>query len=102
MTMTKVLSGSIIASLLFISLSSYAQQATPLTIQEALETALQNNKEVVLSTLAEEGAAARLKQTNAIFLPQIRVSYTAMSTNNPLNAFGFKLQQQSIAPTDFN
>ncbi|WP_462243438.1 TolC family protein [Ferruginibacter sp.] len=35
-------------------------------------------------------------------LPQVGFSYTAMSTNNPLNAFGFKLQQKSITANDFN
>jgi outer membrane protein TolC len=70
----------------------------PLTLQDALDAALLNNKEIVLAKLEEEGATARFKQTNAVFLPQIRVSYTAMSSNNPLNAFGFQLQQQSITP----
>ena len=55
-----------------------------------------------MAELDEESAAARFKQTNVVFLPQINLSYSAMSTNNPLNAFGFKLQQQSISQSDFN
>ena len=47
-------------------------------------------------------AASNVKQTQAMFLPQLGFSYTAMTTNNPLNAFGFKLQQQSITAADFN
>ena len=47
-------------------------------------------------------AASNYKQTEAIYLPQVSLSYTAMSTNNPLNAFGFKLQQKSISQADFN
>jgi len=84
------------------SVSLWAQQAMPLSLQEALDAAGINNKEIVLAKLEEEGATARFRQTNAVFLPQIRVSYTAMSSNNPLNAFGFQLQQQSITPADFN
>jgi len=79
-----------------------AQDKVPLSLDEALNTALKNNKEITMAALDEEGADAKFKQTNAVFLPQIKVSYSAMSTNNPLNAFGFKLQQQAITATDFN
>jgi outer membrane protein TolC len=84
------------------SVSLWAQEVMPLSLQEALDATLINNKEIVLAKLEEEGATARFRQTNAVFLPQIKVSYTAMSSNNPLNAFGFQLQQQSITPADFN
>jgi len=99
--MKKVLPGILIFYFSF-SVSLWAQEVMPLTLQEALDAALINNKEIVLAKLEEEGASARFRQTNAVFLPQIRVSYTAMSSNNPLNAFGFQLQQQSITPADFN
>ncbi len=79
-----------------------AQESLPLSLEEALDAALKNNKEIIMASLDEERADATFQQTNAVFLPQIRVSYTAMGSNNPLNAFGFKLQQQSIAPSDFN
>ncbi len=84
------------------SASVMAQEVRPLSLQEALDSALLNNKEIIMTSLEEESARARFKQTDAVFLPQIRLSYTAMSTNNPLNAFGFKLQQQSITQNDFN
>ena len=99
--MKKVLPGILIFYFSF-SVSLWAQEVMPLTLQEALDAALINNKEIVLAKLEEEGASARFRQTNAVFLPQIKVSYTAMSSNNPLNAFGFQLQQQSITPADFN
>ena len=73
-----------------------------ITLEDAVQAALKNNKEIVLAELDEKIAAARYRQTDAVFLPQLNVSYTAMSTNNPLNAFGFKLQQQSITVSDFN
>src|SRR5688572_9353838 len=79
-----------------------AQELLSLSFEEALSTALKNNKEIIMASLDEQRADATFKQTNAVFLPQVRVSYTAMGSNNPLNAFGFKLQQQSIAPSDFN
>lgn len=97
--MKKILSGLLI---FFFSASSFAQDSLTLALDGALEAALKNNKEVIMAELDQEIATAGFKQTNAFFLPQVNVSYTALSTNNPLNAFGFKLQQQSIAQTDFN
>ena len=79
-----------------------AQDTLALKLQDALDATLRSNTEILLATLDQEKAAARFNQTNAVFLPQINLSYTAMVTNNPLNAFGFKLQQQSITPSDFN
>jgi len=99
--MKKVLPGLLIFMFSF-SASLLAQNSLPLTLQDALEATLKNNKEITMAGLDEESAAARFKQTNAVFLPQINLSYSAMSSNNPLNAFGFKLQQQSISQSDFN
>lgn len=87
---------------LFVSGYMVAQDTLRISLDEALETTLTNNKEVTLAKIDEEIAQAKYRQTNAIFLPQVHASYTGMVTNNPLNAFGFKLQQQSITPADFN
>ncbi len=73
-----------------------------ITLQEAVDSALNNNKDVQLAGIDEKIAAARWKETNAIFLPQLDLSYSALTTNNPLNAFGFKLQQQSVKQADFD
>ncbi|MDZ4845670.1 MAG: TolC family protein [Chitinophagales bacterium] len=99
--MKKVLTGL----LLFIvssSASLLAQEAVPLSLHDALNAALSGNKEIIMAAMDEASATAGFKQTNAVFLPQINVSYTAMSSNNPLNAFGFQLQQESIEQSDFN
>jgi outer membrane protein TolC len=83
------------------ALSARGQEAR-LSLEQALEASLKNNKELHLAALDEAAAKARYKQTSAVFLPQMTLSYTGMSTNNPLNAFGFKLQQQAITQEDFN
>ncbi len=83
-------------------LSVSAQEITPLKLQDALDVALKSNRELVIAKLDEEGSTAKFNQTNAVFLPQINISYTAFTSNNPLNAFGFKLQQQSITQSDFD
>lgn len=73
-----------------------------LSLDEAITTALNNNRSVQLANADISIAAAGYKQTEAIYLPQAGLSYTGMSTNNPLNAFGFKLQQKSVSQSDFN
>ncbi|KAA9040576.1 TolC family protein [Ginsengibacter hankyongi] len=73
-----------------------------LSLSDAIAATLNNNKRIQLAKLDENIAASNYKQTEAIYLPQVGFSYTAMSTDNPLNAFGFKLQQKSITQNDFN
>lgn len=96
----------IVSALLIISLSSLtlaeAQQYTFLRLADALDAAIKNSPDIVQAQLNEAHAVAAFKQTNAAFLPQLNVSYTAISTNNPLNAFGTKLQQQNVTSSDFN
>src|SRR5262245_15463034 len=82
--------------------NSRAQDTLSLTLSDALSAVVKNNRQMALATLDKEAAAARYHQANAVFLPQVNLSYTALATDNPLNAFGFKLQQQSVSPEDFN
>lgn len=90
-----------IAAVLF-ALQVEAQNSRYLSVEEAVETAVKNNSHIRMSELDRQAANADFHQTDAIFLPQITVGYTAMSTNNPLNAFGFLLQQESVSAMDFD
>lgn len=85
-----------------LAVSANAQQATHLSLHDALETASKNNKHIRISELEQKIARADFHQTDAIFLPQIAIGYTAMTTNNPLNAFGFLLQQENVTAADFD
>jgi outer membrane protein TolC len=97
-------SGLIMAFIIVVSnmASLMAQQTVRLTMDEAVENSSLNNKEILIATIDEGIAKSNYKQTQAIFLPQVGVSYTALTTNNPLNAFGFKLQQKIITQADFD
>lgn len=96
----------VIAVILLISASFFSTQAqvspTPIQLSEALELAQKANQQIRLAKIDEQIAGANLKQTEALWLPQLNLSYTAMNTNNPLNAFGFKLQQANVTAADFN
>ncbi|MCC8427205.1 TolC family protein [Mucilaginibacter sp. UR6-11] len=86
----------------FLSIAQAQDLHQKLSLNEAISAALANNKTIRLAGLDERIAQANFNQTQAVFLPQVDLSYTAMSTNSPLNAFGFKLQQRSITQNDFN
>lgn len=73
-----------------------------LKLEEAISQAMNNNRSVQLAKKEEQIAQSKYRQSDAIYLPQIGMSYTAMTTNNPLNAFGFKLQERTIGAADFN
>jgi outer membrane protein TolC len=94
---------SIFILLAFVTSSLSAQDLpVKLTSNEAITAALSNNRSLKIASLDEKTADARYKQTQAIYLPSVGMSYSAMSTNSPLNAFGFKLQQKSIGAADFD
>lgn len=96
----------VLAVILLISASFFSTQAqvspTSIQLSEALDLAQKANQQIRLAKIDEQIAGANLKQTEAIWLPQLNLSYTAMNTNNPLNAFGFKLQQANVTAADFN
>jgi outer membrane protein TolC len=93
-------------SLFVVSLISYISRPQDgvkhLSLQEAITAASNNNDAIKLSELDVQVARAKFHQTDAILLPQANFSYTAFTTNDPLNSFGFKLQQGSIKNVDFN
>lgn len=99
---------NLVAVILFVFSNAFStkitaqEMPTNLSLTEAITAALAANKNLQTSVLDENIALANYKQTLAVFLPQVTASYTAMSTDNPLNAFGFKLQQRTIAQNDFN
>jgi len=76
-------------------------QSLFLTREDAVNQALDSSRQMQMADNDMETAASKYRQTNAVFLPRISMDYTAMITNNPLNAFGFKLQQRSISQSDF-
>jgi len=85
------------------SFGLWAQETTVrIRLDDAVRKATQQNKSIAMAQLDEQTARANYRQTNAIFMPQVGASYTAFTTNNPLNAFGFKLQQQRISAMDFD
>jgi len=92
----------VIFSISAFSVRCLAQDSTKnLTLNEAIEATLASNRNIRLAKMDEKIALANYKKTEAAFLPQVGFSVTGMGTNDPLNAFGYKLEQRSITQNDF-
>jgi len=78
------------------------QNILELSLEEALDIAEQENFQVRMAEADIEITRSQYRQTNAVFLPQISLEETGVSTNDPLNVFGFKLKQESATTADFN
>lgn len=73
-----------------------------LSLKEALSIAESKNYNVRKARKETEIRQASFRKTNSIYLPQVTLEERAITTNNPLNAFGFKLRQETIREADFN
>jgi outer membrane protein TolC len=72
------------------------------SLQEAITASVSSNDAIKLAVLDVQVAETKFRQANTVYLPQANFSYTASATNNPLNAFGSKLQQRPVTETAFN
>lgn len=79
-----------------------AQETMLITKDEVLAKVIQENNTLKISEQEVMAAKGDYHQSNAIFLPNISVSHTGIATTNPLMAFGSKLNQKILTPTDFN
>ncbi|MEN9701008.1 MAG: hypothetical protein RIR55_311 [Bacteroidota bacterium] len=94
---------ALIVTVLVNTTTVQAQSSTKfLSLEEAIQAAIQNNKQVAIAKTDEAIAKSNFNQTEAIWLPNVNLSHTAFTTNNPLNVFGFKLQQAGVQQADFN
>lgn len=88
--------------LLSFSLTAYSQDTISVSKKDIIEKATENNLQLKIAEKNYQSAKADYKQSNAVFLPNINVSHTGISTTNPLMAFGSKLNQEILTSADFN
>ncbi|HQK97887.1 MAG TPA: TolC family protein [Bacteroidia bacterium] len=98
--MTKT--GALILLLLVNSLSAKSQDTIPIKQEELWPRAEKGNYQLKMSDQEYKSAKADYHQSNALFLPNVTISNTAINTTNPLMAFGSKLNQEILTPADFN
>jgi outer membrane protein TolC len=107
----KVTSGfAVLAMALLFTVNSYAQNQSPvqtnkqqhISLKEALQIAKKQNFKIRLAKNDVNITRSQYRQTNAVFLPQVSLQELAVTTNDPLNVFGFKLKQETVSAADFN
>jgi outer membrane protein TolC len=73
-----------------------------LSLKQALDRTLSQNAQLRVQEMAVAAAKGGYDQARASWLPQLSFSYSYLATDDPLNAFGFRLQQGSIEASDFD
>lgn len=91
----------LMGSLAFSSLG-FSQDTLTISKKEIGQKALDKNLQIQIANQNFKSAQADFRQSNALFLPSITASHTAISTTNPLMAFGSKLNQEILTASDFN
>lgn len=79
-----------------------AQDTITISKASILEKVTTNNLQIKIAEKNAALAKADYNQSNSLFLPSISASHTAISTTNPLMAFGSKLNQEILTASDFN
>ncbi len=87
----------------FLTKSGFSEIAPmPLSRQQAIKMSVSKHPRLVASSQKVDAASARIGQAKAGFMPQISFVERYSRTNNPMWAFGTKLNQESITQADFD
>lgn len=92
----------LLIGIISISTLGYGQDTLSISKKDIWQKASDNNLQIKIANQDVKSALADYRQSNAIFLPSITASHTAISTTNPLMAFGSKLNQEILTAADFN
>ena len=84
------------------STAVFSQNIISISKAELESKSLDENLQVKLAKAEINLAQSELLGSRAAYLPDIKASYTFTHTNNPLMAFGSKLNQERISMMDFN
>lgn len=92
-----------ISIFLLLSVSAiFAQDTVRISLMELESRVLESNLQMRLAQNETELAKAEMLKTRAMYLPDVKFSYTFTATNDPMMAFGLKLNQASITQMDFD
>lgn len=91
-----------LAIIISTGLSVVAQDTLSVSKSDVLEKVNDKNLQIKIAEKAFKSTQADYRQSNALFMPNISASHTAITTTNPLMAFGSKLNQEILTQADFN
>jgi outer membrane protein TolC len=92
----------LIVGAISISTLGFGQDTLTISKSDIWQKAKDKNLQIKIADQTFKSAQADYRQSNALFLPSISASHTAISTTNPLMAFGSKLNQEVLSASDFN
>ncbi|MBI5588884.1 MAG: TolC family protein [Deltaproteobacteria bacterium] len=92
----------IFTCLCFFPLKLAAADTRSLTISDAIQLADKQNPKIKAALSQVTAADQRITQAESGFLPQVFFTETYSNTNNPMWAFGNRLNQEIITQPDFN
>lgn len=85
-----------------LALPALTAVAGPLSLDEAIRHALNQNPELRVANRQAQAADARADAAKGAFLPQIDLRYLIRRSDNPLDAFADKLNTRSVTSADFD
>ncbi|NRT16382.1 outer membrane protein TolC [Flavobacterium sp. 28A] len=100
--MMKKINLIVLVGTISISTYSYGQETLAISKSELSQKVTEKNLQIKIANQEFKSAQADYRQSNAIFLPNITASHTAITTTNPLMAFGSKLNQEILTASDFD
>jgi outer membrane protein TolC len=72
-----------------------------MSLDDALQRARSESFPVRDAEARQRAARAQKRQSLGVFLPRLTAAEEAATTTDPLNAFGFKLRQETVSQADF-
>jgi TolC family type I secretion outer membrane protein len=75
---------------------------SPLTLEDAIRTALEKNPRISAARFQLDASAARITQARSGLYPRIDFSESYSRTNNPALVFSTRLNQEQITTQDFD
>ncbi|NIA08979.1 MAG: TolC family protein [Nitrospiraceae bacterium] len=92
---------AVIAALIFSVSDVWADKARPLDLKTALETAVSLNSSLKQVMSRYRSAKAKVDAAMSAFFPKLNLNLSLSRSNNPVYAFGSKLNQASFTAQDF-
>ena len=85
-----------------ILLAAPAPQQSVLTLEQAVDAALENNQRIAIGEAGIAEAEAGMRQAGSYRLPRVDFTYLFQRTNNPVFVFGNLLRQQQFTAENFD
>lgn len=98
----KKISYLIFTAIFLSSFFGFGQDTLAISKGELVQKVAEKNLQIKIAEKNYQSAKADFSQSASLFLPNINVSHTGISTTNPLMAFGSKLNQEILTMEDFN